>query len=293
MCKHGSILECEFCGKQFTTSQGLGKHKTCCKSNPNRTAPSNKHIINLNLSRSKNGGWECRYCSQVLRTKQALYAHYASYHADTFVSRSNVNHSWQCEYCKSEFSNRKSLYSHYKVCDEKSKLPVDSRGHTISQKVLDGRAKRLDTINKEIESGDLVYVGHPHSEESKRKLSIARHNNIVNGIGSTWVNPSIKRSYAEQYFFDLFTKENISFESNKWIGHYCVDFLFGHYYLEIDGEQHYTDSGIKHDIEREKILESNGYVLIDRIRWSRFKSLSECDKVKYIDDLVSKIKLPT
>lgn len=291
MCEDQSILKCEYCDRQFTSSQGLGKHKTCCKLNPNRKPPSNSHIINLNMSRSKKDGWKCRYCLSVLRTKRDLYDHYAHDHADVFTKHACADNSWKCEYCNSEFKTRRLLYAHHKTCEEKAKLPHDSRGHVISQNVLDGRVKRLDTINKAIESGDLVYTGHPHSEESKRKLSIARHNNIVNGIGSTWINPSIKRSYAEQYFFDFFTKENISFESNKWIGHYCVDFCFdSNVYIEVDGEQHFTDEAIEHDKEREAILLNLGYTCLDRIRWAHFKKLSSEEKHNYIKNLISLLK---
>lgn len=192
MSEKNKLLVCEFCNKHFISSQGLGKHITCCKSNPNRKSPSNNHIINFNSSRSKNGGWECKYCLSLLRTKRDLYNHYANDHADVFIRHLCTDHCWKCEYCNSEFETRRLLYEHCKTCEEKFKLPHDSRGRIISQKVLDGRSKRLETVNKAIESGDFVYIGHPHSEESKRKLSIARHNNIVNGVGSTWLNTWIK-----------------------------------------------------------------------------------------------------
>ena len=61
---------------------------------------------------------------------------------------------------------------------------------------------------------------------------------------------------------------------------YCVDFanIEEKIYLEIDGEQHYSDNRIvEHDKRRtQKLTELgwNGY----RLRWSEFKKLSEDEK---------------
>ena len=277
-------LKCQFCGRECATPSGKGHHERSCKLNPNRNPVKQPF--------AKEGGWECQSCRNIFRTIRELRSH-LSENPDHKVDNRYKNCVWHCDYCDSYFKNRRSLYAHYKVCEEKNKLPHDSNGHVISQKVLDGREARVKTIKSLVDSGVLEYKGHPHSEETKKRLSIARRNNIANGIGSIWINPSIKRSYAEQYFYDCFINAGLLFGSNVWIGHYCVDFLFNNFYFEVDGEQHYTDDGIKHDAERLNFLDSKGYTLLSRCRWSWFKSLSECDKVKYIDDLVSKIKLLT
>lgn len=198
---------------------------------------------------------------------------------------------WECPYCHVVLKSRRNLFNHYKVCSEKLNLPHDSRGRVISQKVIDGHSKRVNTIKDSILSGEYIPKGHPHTDESKRKLSIARKENIKNNIGSRWINPHIKRSYAEQYFYDFFTKEQLHFESNKWIGKYCVDFLFNKYYIEVDGEQHYTSESIEYDKVRDSYLHELGYTNLCRIRWSLFKKLSKDETSMYLSKLLTCIKV--
>lgn len=283
-------LKCQYCGKVFHIVNngsygGKAYHEKICKLNPNRVQLD---YSSFNLKK-KEGGWECQTCHAIFSTKRELCDHLSD-NQDHRVDNRRSHTNWQCEYCNSEFKTQRLLYEHYKTCEEKSNLPHDSRGHVISQKVLDGRSKRLDTINKAIESGDLVYIGHPHSEESKRKLSIARHNNIVNGIGSTWTNSSIKRSYAEQYFFDCFTNSGLSFGNNVWVGKYCLDFVVGNNYFEVDGEQHYTEDGIIKDSLRTEYLKNLGMNLIGRCRWSAFQAMSDNDRFLYVKDVIVKLQ---
>lgn len=74
-----------------------------------------------------------------------------------------------------------------------------------------------------------------------------------------------------------------------FVGRYCVDFLVGNCYFEVDGEQHYTDAAIIHDKEREQFLTEKGYVCIARCRWKAFKKLSQEEKHKYIYRLVAQL----
>lgn len=213
--------------------------------------------------------WERPYCHLIIKSRRSLYLHYKECLAklqlshnsiNRVISDSNIPHaeSYKCEFC-GHYSSTKGGYTNHKnhCIMNPNRVP----GHS-----------------------------HSHSLESKKKLSEARRKNLENGIGNHWICPHIKMSYAEQYFYDCFVNANILFENNVWISHYCVDFLFGTYYFEVDGEQHYTSDGIKHDLERCTFLDNKGYTLISRCRWSWFKSLSDSEKVKYIDDLISKIK---
>lgn len=90
---------------------------------------------------------------------------------------------------------------------------------------------------------------------------------------------------------DCFENEKLEFESNKWINHYCVDFLFKNkYYFEVDGEQHFTNESIEHDNEREEFLKEKGFFCIGRCRWKTFKSFNDEEKRNYILELVAKIR---
>ena len=57
-------------------------------------------------------------------------------------------------------------------------------------------------------------------------------------------------------------------------------------YVEIDGEQHFSEYMIKHDKEREEFLLQLGWVGY-RVRWSEYKSLSDEEKKVVIDGIRS------
>lgn len=191
MCEENKLLVCEFCGRQFISNQGLGKHKTCCKSNSNRKPSSNNHIISLNASRSKKDGWKCKYCLSLMRTKRDLYDHYANAHTDIFVSKhSCIKYDWRCKHCNTEFKSRRRLYEHYKTCEEKAKLPHDSKGRLINSAVGEYKCDFCSFISTS-KSGVACHIKYcinnpnrairnskSHSYETKLKLSIAARKRV-------------------------------------------------------------------------------------------------------------------
>lgn len=196
---------------------------------------------------------------------------------------------WKCEYCKADFIGRKAYYTHLKECDEKKKLPHDSMGRIIS---VEGHRKSTETLKRKIASGE--FKPKEFSPETRKKLSEsasrARKKSLAEGRGNHWICPAIKMSYAEQYFNDCFKNLKLEFKNNVWINkRYCVDFLFGKYYFEVDGEQHFTPEGLLHDKERDEYLTENGYVCVGRCRWKDFKLLSLDEKTKYIEGIVKQI----
>ena len=209
---------------------------------------------------------------------------------------------WVCKYCGNEFHSRRKLINHHLVCDIKLSLPKDSLGRT-KQIYTEKDAVICKFCNKEFVNSQsfkhhvlyckenpnhLNKVQAKHTDEAKQKISNARRRALAEGKGSKWICPHINRSYAEQYFYDCFTNAGISFCNNVWIKHYCVDFLFdNNVYIEIDGEQHFTDDAIKHDIERDKFLLNLGYKCLCRIRWASFNKLSLKEKRDYVCNLVS------
>lgn len=121
-------------------------------------------------------------------------------------------------------------------------------------------------------------------------MSESRLKALREGRGNHWICPHIHRSYAEQYFYDAFTNAKIEFQNNVWLcRRYCVDFLFGNYYFEVDGEQHFTEKAIEHDKEREAFLLEHGYICIKRCRWREFRKLPFEDKANYINGLVTQL----
>lgn len=138
-----------------------------------------------------------------------------------------------------------------------------------------------------------LIVRKPCSVETRQKLSIARKKQIANGTGSsTWVNPHIHRSYAEQYFYDIISDRlgaTIDWKNNYRVCGYLLDFanLSNKVYFEVDGETHYTAEGIAYDAKRTAELADNGWFLIGRIRWKLYKKLNDDARKKIVDSYVA------
>ena len=66
------------------------------------------------------------------------------------------------------------------------------------------------------------------------------------------------------FWYDFLRTYPIRFNRQKIIGKYIVDFYCAKAKLiiELDGSQHYEDSGIEKDIERTKFLEQYGFNII-------------------------------
>jgi very-short-patch-repair endonuclease len=91
-------------------------------------------------------------------------------------------------------------------------------------------------------------------------------------------------SYPEQYFKNLFESEQIELTYHYRVGTYQLDFAdpIRKIVIEVDGDQHYLDEKIiTHDINRDKKLKDNGWLII-RVKWSMFQKLNKEMRHKYI-----------
>lgn len=133
-----------------------------------------------------------------------------------------------------------------------------------------------------------TFKGKHHSEETKQKISKSRKqylNEHPDKVGFI-INHSSKQSYPEKYFEELFIKENIPLKYHKQVDRYELDFYNEDLmkYVEIDGEQHYSDYMIQHDKERNEYLKQKGWEGI-RIRWSEYQKMNNDDKYKVINNI--------
>ena len=222
------------------------------------------------------------------------------------------NGNWKCQYCKGIFPRRIDLIEHKKVCEKGPKLHIQfiivdgkrklapgcttwNAGHTSED---DPRLKaKSEKLKRRYETGELMpaYLGKKHSEETKKKISESRKlylSEHPEKVPYVLNHHSKGDSYPEQYFKMVFENNRITYEQNYKIFGYYLDFAWPdkNTYLEIDGEQHYLDKRIiEHDILRTEKLKSEGWICIDRIRWSKYKKLSKEEQEGFISDLVSKI----
>lgn len=202
-----------------------------------------------NKNRRKIGGWTCPFCSKVFAVRSELRSHQKQEHNG---QKNTVE--CKCQYCEKSFNRTCSKTLHERYC--------------------------LQNPNKEIK------LGHPHTEEAKQLISNGMKLAHKEGRTSSWIGRR-KRSYAEQYWFNIFKGTNIV--NNFFIKdlHYWLDFanVDKKLYFEVDGKTHSTEEGIAYDNERTKNLSLSGWTLVGRCNWSEFQKLSFEDRSKYIEKI--------
>ena len=248
---------CENCGNEHDGSYGSGRF---CSNHCRHVfigKQTKKHICNFQNTRKKSpyGTWKCDKCDLIFETRRQLQEH---------------NH-------------------------QKHPIPKRSSWNKGLTKASDTRvAKYVNTCKKR---GHYVCPtkGKPLSEEHKAKTSASlkkfylEHPDKVPYV----LNHSSKESYPEKYFKKIFIKEYFpSFVQDKYVNGYFLDFAFesSMTYIEIDGEQHYVDKKIvKHDEVRKENLSKTEWKCVCRIRWSKFKKLTNTQKHKFIIGLKNKL----
>lgn len=202
-----------------------------------------------------------------------------------------------CQYCGKECKNSNSLKNHERLCKLNPNREISNWVNYNNDK----NAKHSNRYIKAKEEGKKIIIseetrkkcgeafkGKHHSDETKQKISESYKKYLKenpNKIG--WIiNHSSKKSYPEQYFEKLFINEGIPLKYHKQIDRYELDFYNEELkkYVEIDGEQHYTDKMIQHDNERDTYLLNLGWNGL-RIRWSEYKKLSEKEKEEKIQEV--------
>ena len=255
-------MKCENCGNEHDGSYGSGRF---CSAHCRRvwsgrhSAHNGNHKCNLPKSKkskkSKFGTWKCKRCNLIFETRAQLFQHNHEFHPIVKGS------SWNKGLTK---DTDERIAAYVQTCKD--------RNHYVS-----------------------FYKGKHISEEHRRKTSesmkkfFREHPDRVPYL----LNHSSKESYPEQYFRTAFQNENFpSFVQDKYVEGYFLDFAFENskQYIEVDGEQHYTDQKIvEHDKIRYEILNKTEWKCICRIRWSKFQKLNEQQKHAFIIGLKRKI----
>ena len=188
-----------------------------------------------------------------------------------------------CKYCCKECKNNNSLHNHERLCKQNSNRQKSNfikynndKFAKHSNRFIKAKEEGREIIISEETKNKLsnIWKNHKHLQETKDKISNSRKKYLEEHPDKIpfKLNHSSKQSYPEKYFEELFVKENIPLQYHKQISRYELDFYNEDLmkYVEIDGEQHYSDYMIKHDIERTLYLEKIGWKGI-RIRWSDYK----------------------
>ena len=202
-----------------------------------------------------------------------------------------------CQYCGKECKNSNSLKNHERLCKLNPNREISNWVNYNNDK----NAKHSNRYIKAKEEGKKIIIseetrkkcgeafkGKHHSDETKQKISESYKKYLIEHPEKVpfKLNHSSKKSYPEQYFEELFINEGIPLKYHKQVDRYELDFYNEELrkYVEIDGEQHYTDKMIQHDNERDTYLLNLGWNGL-RIRWSEYKKLSEKEKEEKIQEV--------
>jgi very-short-patch-repair endonuclease len=195
-----------------------------------------------------------------------------------------------CKFCGKLCKNLNSLHNHERLCPKNPDRNYVShtKGHKawnkgLSKETDDRIANQSKTFRERYHDKTGLWFGKKHSEETKKKISETQKKNYAGKSRYIPVQEH-RKSYAEQYFDVIFTDAQKQFPVDR----YRLDYAWPDTktYIEVDGEQHYTEEGLKHDNERTQVLESLGWTCKKRIRWSEYQKLNEDEKKAFIDSLL-------
>lgn len=203
-----------------------------------------------------------------------------------------------------ERKNANALRNHERLCkqnpdrDEHSLQQLannrnkwNSSGHAAWNKGLtkdtDERiAKQANTWSSKYSGENNPFFGKTHTEETKQKISATQKENYKNLSRYATVREH-RISYAEEYFNKIFVDAVKQYHVNR----YTLDYAWPDkkLYIEVDGEQHYTEEGIAHDKERTDILLAEGWTCAARIRWSSFQAMTDEEKKFFVENVFTQM----
>jgi len=184
--------------------------------------------------------------------------------------------------CAAKFNNAKRKHSE-ETKNKISKTSKISRPQTIYIKKCIGCGIEYKTRkkNQKYHNANCARQYVTRLPENREKNRQAQLKLVKAGTHIGWKTRTVKPSYPEQYFIDLFEKENISgWIRDKKEGAYFIDFAFSEKMiaLEIDGKQHWLDlDRIDSDIKKDKLLKERGWKVF-RIKW--FNPINDKNKKK-------------
>ena len=234
----------------------------------------------------------CKFCGKKFKTGPLLGTH-ISKQCEFNPNRGKQKNSkiWICSICNEKFSSRKLLQKHRK---EIHKIEPTNKFYGYHQdinkpckfcgKIFKKQANLTFHEKHCVENPERIPYKKNYicSDETRKKLSDIAIKNLQ-GSHTNWLNK--KKSYAEEYFDNIFVDAEKQFK----VGRYFLDYAWPDkkFYIEVDGEQHYTEQGIQHDEIRTAYLKSIGWTCKGRIRWAEYQKLSFKEKQNLIKNIIA------
>lgn len=210
-----------------------------------------------------------------------------------------------CKFCGKSCKNYNSLRNHERLCKSNpckqesnfTKYNANGhkghKGHNQYTKAKDlGLPKPEWTLERRLNQSKRMRENNPSKkEEVRKKISESvkkwclEHPNEV----PYRKYHSSKESYPEKYFREVLENANVQFEQEYSVHRYSLDFAFPEkkVYFEVDGKQH--ECMTEHDEIRTKFLAENGWRLLRRIEWWKYKKLNSKEQEEYCKDLIKDI----
>lgn len=241
--------------------------------------------------------YRCKFCNKICK-KYGLKNHERCCKFNSDRNLECVVHAkFTCKICQNVFVRKTDLYEHKKLVHsiydnggQQPKYNLTCKYCGITRYVRRTTMSRHEShCNKN--PNKRPYYTYTMSEEGRKHISEGMKLAHKEGRASSWIGKR-KRSYAEQSWFNIFSKENIEFENNYHVHPYWLDFAWPDkkIYFEVDGRTHYTTEGKLHDEKRTNFLKEHGWMLIGRCNWSEYQSLSEKSKQQYIEKILNTVR---
>lgn len=272
---------CEACGNAHDGSYGSGRfcsHKcqaTYAAKNATERAAYCKTIrAQLKQTQIDNMVCVCEKCGITYIRKDGVSAR--------FCSRRCSNSRKHTEQTKEKISSgvkrRLVVYqgndAHIKRCNKCNRILSANNLLGYCQECLSRmfKCKKCGApITKQSKLGYCAKCAHS-DPDVREKHRLAQNSLVQRGLHKGWAVRN-KRSYAEKFFERVLAENHISFETEKRVGPYFLDFVIGNIDLEIDGKQHKYKDRKEHDDDRDEYLRSCGY-FVYRIAWNSINNES-------------------
>lgn len=272
MCEKCTLI-CEFCKKTFTNPGGKALHERWCRSNPNRNPIEG---MKPPIRPSKLGGWECRSCHSIFRTKRELNTHLSD-NQDCRIDKRKSGKDWTCKVCGLHFRVRSELFAHMNEANHKQPGGNHPNTQYTCQYCNKSWVTTKDGLTKhekycKLNPDRSVSVGHPHSDETKKIISEKIKEYLVNNPDKhPWRSKTKFISTPCEDLKDFLRSKGYSFEEEAIIikdRNFSADICFKDISLviEVNGFQHYIKDSLQlkpYYQSRHEIIESAGWKIIE------------------------------
>lgn len=293
-----NIKLCKNCGKEHNGTYGKGDFCSlhCSRSYSGKlTKQHSKGVKRPKVS------YVCKYCHQSILGK-VNYRNHLPKCPKNFGRKSRKVDGWTCSTCNQSFRTRNLLVEHRKItnCDGKGRSqyhPLIDFTCQFCKKEFLQRRKEYKTQHEnhcECNPNAVKYKGHPHTEQTKQKLSMSAKKHNFGGWHTSKVIEYNGIKLDSSY--ELLLAQNLDSCGIKWERpdpflykldgeehRYYPDFFLPDYKVYVDTKNDYLINYVNPrfgitDIEKIRLVEQQNNIKVlvldkDNLSWSSIQKL--------------------